>query len=48
MYCLSATLSLIILFAVGPASKIYHYKIYVSQGKTEALQRYMSASIAGV
>lgn len=47
MYCLSATLSLVILFAGGAASKIYRYMIYESQGQTENLQRDMSASIAG-
>lgn len=48
MYCLSVTLSLVILFAVGAASKTYHYMIYVSQGQTEGLQRHVSASIAGM
>lgn len=41
MHCLSVTLSLVILFAVGAAS------IYVSQGQTEDLQGHMSASLAG-
>lgn len=47
MHCLSVTLSLVILFAVGAASKIYQYMIYVSQGQTEDLQGHMSASLAG-